>query len=96
MAACHCQPMNRHASRMYSFSELTLIAFVCQRRQVPQLLRDQEIRICCKHRVLNMLEVRFELNFTLMDIVASSRVDTEDCCLLVCVFLLDVSWFVSV
>jgi hypothetical protein len=96
MAACHCQPMNRHASRMYSFSELTLIAFVCQRTQVSQLLRDQEIRICCKHRVLSMLEARFELNFTLTDIVASSRVDTEDCCLLFCVFLLDVSWFVSV
>jgi hypothetical protein len=62
IAACHCQPMNRHASRMYSFSELTLIGFVCERRQVPQLLRDQEIRICCKHRALSMLEAKFKLN----------------------------------
>ncbi len=44
-----------------------------------------------------MLEVRFKLNFALIVyVVASSRVDTEECRLLVCVFLLDVSWFVSV
>jgi hypothetical protein len=43
-----------------------------------------------------MLEVRFKLNFALIVYVVASRVDTEECCLLVCVFLLDVSWFLSV